>query len=44
MEMGTRYGWLVGIETVTTYTFRDATSTTAITHQGAEITIHRNPN
>jgi len=44
METGTRYGWLVGQETVTTYTFQDATHTTIITHQGAEITIHRKPN
>ncbi len=44
METGNRYGWFVGQETVTTYTFRDGTHTTAITHQGAEITIHRKPN
>ena len=43
METGTRYGWLVGLETVTTYTFRDATHTTTITHQGAQIITQRKP-
>lgn len=43
METGNRYGWLVGQETVTTYTFRDATHTTTITHQGAQIITQRKP-
>jgi hypothetical protein len=43
METGTRYGWLVGLETATTYTFQDATHTTTITHQGAQITTQRKP-